>query len=137
MTASRPPNPDQPEPRRRAGARASRPVSRALEALLAQAVTVDDAGEPVSRAEQIAARLIELAADPDPSISLRAINMLMERLEGRPAPNDGLVDRDEVNKSFDRAIQMFYNFVPEDRHEDLLAAMDRVLAGTEPSSAPA
>ena len=136
MTASRPPNPDQPAPRRRATARGTRPVSKALEAMLAQAVTVDDAGEPVSRAEQIAARLIELATDPDPSISLRAINMLMERLEGRPVPNDGLVDREEVHKSFDRAIQMFYNFVPEDRHGDLLAAMDRVLADVSPTRTP-
>jgi hypothetical protein len=95
--------------------------------MLALPVTVDDAGEPVSRAEQIAARLVELASDPDPSVSLRAINMLMERVEGRPSPTDGLVEASEVQATFDRAIRMFLKFVPEDRHPEMLEAVDRAL----------
>ncbi|MGQ0627893.1 MAG: hypothetical protein ACT4PL_07305 [Phycisphaerales bacterium] len=97
--------------------------------MLSLPVTVDDAGEPVSRAEQIAARLVELATDPDPSVSLRAINMLMERVEGRPSPTEGLVEASEVQATFDRAIRMFLNFVPEDRQPEMLEAVDRVLTG--------
>jgi hypothetical protein len=129
-------NAEQPAPRRRAAARGTRPVSKALEAMLALPVTVDDAGEPVSRAEQIAARLVELATDPDPSVSLRAINMLMERVEGRPSPTEGLVEASEMQATFDRAIRMFLNFVPEDRHPEMLDAVDRVLAGQRSRSVP-
>jgi hypothetical protein len=129
MAGSLPNNAEQPAPRRRAAVRGTRPVSKALEAMLALPVTVDDAGEPVSRAEQIAARLVELATDPDPSVSLRAINMLMERVEGRPSPTEGLVEASEMQATFDRAIRMFLNFVPEDRHREMLDAVDRALTG--------
>ncbi|MBL8764053.1 MAG: hypothetical protein JNM07_07270 [Phycisphaerae bacterium] len=136
MAASLQHNSEQPAPRRRAAARGTRPVSKALEAMLAEPVTVDDAGEPVSRAEQIAARLVELTTDPDPSVSLRAMNMLLERVEGRPSPTDGLVEQSEVQGMFDRAIRMFLNFVPEDRHPEMLEAVDRVLTGQRSRSAP-
>jgi hypothetical protein len=129
-------NTEPPAPRRRVAARGTRPVSKALEAMLALTVTVDDAGEPVSRAEQIAARLVELATDPDPSVSLRAINMLMERVEGRPTPTEGLVEASEVQATFDRAIRMFLNFVPEDRHPEMLDAVDRALTGPRARSVP-
>lgn len=128
-------NAGQPSPRRRVCPRGPRPVSTALEAMLALPVTVDDAGEPVSRAEQIAARLLELASDPDPSVSLRAINMLMERVEGRPSPTDGLVEETEAQAMFDRAIRMFLKFVPEDRHPEMLQAVDRALSGARPQTA--
>jgi hypothetical protein len=135
MAASALHNSEQPAPRRRASARGTRPVSKALEAMLAEPVTVDDAGEPVSRAEQIAARLVELTTDPDPSVSLRAMNMLLERVEGRPSPTEGLVEASEMQATFDRAIRMFLNFVPEDRHPEMLDAVDRALTGPRARSA--
>lgn len=129
MTTPPPSNSSAAAPSLRVAVASSRPVSRSLEAMLRQAVTVDDAGEPVSRAEQIAERLVELATDPDPTVSLRAMSTIMDRVEGRPNPTDARVDAADVQAAMQRAMQIFMHFVPDNRRAEMSAAVNRVLDG--------
>jgi hypothetical protein len=52
---------------------------------LVKAETIDDNGQLLNKAEAIAGRLIKLALGDDKRIALTAIQMILDRIEGRTA----------------------------------------------------